>query len=161
MYWLSTMAEDGGADADMGGAVGNGGLEIARHAHGEDAEPVAGGAGGEPGEMGGGIAFGWGDAHQAGQAGAEAGLACGDEGVGVGGGDAGFLRFVTDIDLNQQVRRAAFLLDCVGNGVGQAGAVEHLDDIGQADGVARLVGLQAADEVQAQSGVGGAQGGEF
>jgi len=39
-------AEDGGADADFGGAFLDGDFEIVGHAHGEDGEPEAG-CGGE------------------------------------------------------------------------------------------------------------------
>ena len=41
------------------------------------------------------------------------------------------------------------------------GPVERLDHVGDPHGVARLVGLQAADEVQAERRVGGAQRGEL
>ena len=41
------------------------------------------------------------------------------------------------------------------------GRSRRFDHVGHAHRVARLVGLQAADDVQAQGGVGGAQGGEL
>ena len=89
-------------------------------------------------------------------------LAVGDEAVGIGAGDAGLLRLVADIDLHEQAGRAAFVrCDRGGDGVGEARAVEALDDVGDAHRVARLVGLQPADEVQAQVRLASAQAGEF
>ena len=111
--------------------------------------------------MEGRVGVGGGDAHEAGDFLAEAALAGGDEGVGFGGRDAGFLGFVADIDLDEQVGEAAGFLRGGIERVGEAEAIEAFDDVGEADGVFGLVGLQGADEVQAQAGGGFAQAGEF
>ena len=116
---------------------------------------------GEVLEIGRGVAFGGGDAHQAGQGRAEAGTHGADEGVGLSGGDAGFLRFVADIDLDQQGWRGAGGLHGVGDGVGEFRAVQGFDAMGEPDRRERLVGLQPADEVEFGFGVGGEQSGEF
>ncbi len=71
------------------------------------------------------------------------------------------MRFVADVDLDQQLRQAAGAVGCRGYGVGQARAVEAFDHVGDAHGVGRLVGLQRADQVQAQGWVGSPQGREF
>ena len=86
-------------------------------------------------------------AHQADELGAEPALAVADEAVGIGAGDAGLLRFIAGIDLDQQARLAVFFGHGGGDGIGQFGAVEGLDHIRQPHGVAGLVGLQATDNV--------------
>jgi hypothetical protein len=47
----------------------------------------------------------------------------------------------------------------LGDGVGQTRAVERFDHVGQAHGLGRLVGLQAADKMQPQRGPGRAEAG--
>ncbi len=153
--------EDGGADAHMGGAEADGGLEIAGHAHRQNGQGVARAHVGQRLEEAVGRFAGGRDAHQAAQAFAEPGAAGVDEGVRLGQADARFLRLVADIDLDQQVRQAPEFLGGDFDGVGEARAVEAFDGVGEADGFLGLVGLQGADQVQAQRGVGGAQGGEF
>lgn len=141
----------------MGGAVVDGGFEIAAHAHGEGGEAVPGGDPGEEVEMGGGVVFGGGDAHQA-LDGQGVGVAAeGDEGVGLVGEDAGLLWFGAGVHLDEQVGPAALLLHGLGEGEGELWAVQGFDDIGETHGVARLVGLQRADDVQPQVGVARAE----
>ena len=84
-----------------------------------------------------------------------------DESVGVGARDAGFLRLVADVDLDEEVGAAALGLDGGGESLQQARAVDALDDVGDTDGVARLVGLQRPDEMEAKRRVGVAERREF
>ena len=91
-----------------------------------------------------------GDAHQTAQLFAEARNAGADEDVGFGGGDAGFLGFVADIDLDQEVGDAADALGRRLDGIGEAWPVKGFDGVGGTDGVGGLVGLQRADEVEAE-----------
>lgn len=152
-----TVAEDGGPDADQRCAVGDGHFEIAGHSHRQLGKPVPRGAVGKPGKVRRRIGLGWRDAHQADHGRAEAGLAGVDEGVGLGAGDAAFLRFLPGIDLNEQARRAALTAGGVGDRVGQTLTVEGFDHIGDAHGVRRLVGLQRADDVQPEGRVRGSK----
>ena len=118
---------------------------------------MAGGGGGEPGKVRAGCNVGRRNAHQAGDGGPEPGLALPDKGIGVGRGYAGLLWLVTNIDLDEIVRALAVLVLGLNEGVQQTRAVQYLDDVGQANGVAGLVRLQAADQMQPQLRVGGAQ----
>lgn len=158
---LIAPAENRSADPHMGRTMGDGNLEIAGHAHRQHPQPMPGSAGREPGEMRRRIAIGRRNAHQPDKPAVEPGLTGGNEGIGVSGRDAGLLRFIPDIDLDQQVGRPAFTLDGVGNRVGEFWPVQHINHIGNANRVTRLVGLQPADDVQPHARMGCAQGGEF
>ena len=81
--------------------------------------------------------------------------------VGGGAGDAGFLRLVADIYFYQQARCFFFFADGVGDGVGEFGAIEGMDEIADAHGFPRFVGLQAADKVEHEPGMAGSEGREF
>lgn len=141
--------------------MGNRGFEVGGHAHRQFRQPVTGSAGGEPGEMGGRIGVGWRDAHQAGEGCPEARLAGIDKSVGLGTGDAALLRLLAGVDLDQQAWRATLSGNGVGDGVGEARAIEAFDRVGDTHCLGRLVGLQAADDVQTHGRMGGSQRREF
>jgi hypothetical protein len=63
----------------------------------------------------------------------------GDEAVGLARRDAGLLRLLADIDLDEQARRPALGLDLVGQGAGQLLAVQALDHVEEGHGVAALL----------------------
>ncbi len=102
----------------MRGAAGDGGGKIPGHAHGADNQTVRVGDGCEVAEIRGGVCAFRRDAHEAAQGGAETGDLRADEGVSVGGGNAGFLRLVPDIDLDEQFREFAGGVSRFGDGVG-------------------------------------------
>jgi hypothetical protein len=77
------------------------------------------------------------------------------------GQDAGHLGLGTGIYLDQHENRFAGTNARRRKGVGQLRPVQAFNYVGQPDRLARLVGLQRADDVQAQFGPGGAQGREF
>ena len=72
----------------------------------------------------------------------------GDEGVGVGWQDAGFLRLLAGVDLDETGRAAVLFIHFTGQSGGQFGAVDGLHGVEKAHRVARLVGLQGADQMQ-------------
>jgi hypothetical protein len=75
----------------------------------------------------------------------------------LGARDTGFLRLVADVHLDHHLRPAVLLRHGFGDGLGELRAVQALDDVGQPHGVARLVGLQPADDVKPQGRVAFAQ----
>lgn len=149
--------EQCGADADMGRTMGDRDFEIGGHAHRQRGQAMACGGGGEPGEMRAGRRVGGRNAHEAGDGAAQPRLAQGDEGIGLGGGNSGLLRFIPDIDLDQILRCPTLGLLRIGQGVEQFRPVQYLDHVGQAYGVSCFVSLQAADQMEAEARVRGAQ----
>ena len=61
---------------------------------------------------------------------------------------ARLLRLGAGVDLDEEPRRLAALLDFHGKGGGDLLAVDRLDDVEGLDRLARLVGLQRADQVK-------------
>ena len=141
-------AEDRRADADAGGAEGDGGLEVVAHAHGELRQAVSRGDLGQEREVRARGLTDRRDAHQ--PLGLKTvGLAAGgDEGVGLGGGDAGLLRLLAGVDLDVGAQAKALFLHLVGQHAGELVAIQRLDDVEEGHRVGGLVGLQRADQAQ-------------
>ena len=116
---------------------------------------------GKPDEVRGGILVGRGHAHQPGQGTAEPVLAVGNERVRAITGNAGLLQFIPDIDFDQEPGLTALLRHRGGKRVGKPGTVETFDHLGEAHGIARLVGLEPADDMQAEPGKRARSGGNF
>ncbi len=139
------MAEDGGAEADAGGAFFDGDEEVVGHAHGELGE---GGAGGEVfvaeaaemlevGAGGGWVGVEWGDGHESG----------GDESGewSEGGEERGEGRGVADVETVLGVFGGQLDFDEDGEGFAQ----------GKAGGVEPLRGLEGVEGVDALEELGG------
>ena len=153
---VGSSAEDGGADADDGGALGEGDLEVMRHAHGEFRqseseallELVAEGAqGGEEAVQ---VAFGgvgWGDGHQSDGSGWPLEGASGEEGLGLFGPDAEFGGLAGDIDFDQEWGGFVLLGGDALEASEEFGGVDGVDAGGVADGESHLVGLEVSDEM--------------
>src|SRR6185312_10911187 len=141
-------AENRGADAHVGGAEGDGDLEVGAHAHRQQREPVAPGDLRGQREMRRRCVVERRNAHQAGDREAVTLAAGGDEAVGLLRLNAGFLGLGAGIDLDEQRRAALLPRHFLGERRGKAVAVERMDGVEQGDGVARLVGLQRPDQVQ-------------
>src|SRR4029077_1802758 len=154
-------AEDRGADPDMRRAEADRGLEIGAHPHAELVEAVAPGDLAQQREMQGRLLVLGRDAHQPDDRQADPVAAIGDERIGVGRQDAGFLRFLAGIDLDvaRQMPPAPFHL--ARQRLGQARPVDRLDDIAMRDRVLDLVGLQRPDQMQGQIGKFAAQAGKL
>ena len=90
-------------------------------------------------------------AHQPDQRGAEARFALADERVRIGARNAGLLRLITGIHFDEQRRRAAFPGDCRFDGISQPRPIQRLNHVRQTYRIARLVRLQAADDVQREA----------
>ena len=73
--------------------------------------------------------------------------------VRLGGKHARFLRLLSGIDLHQQSRPLAGPLELGGKSGGKLRPVEALDHVEQFDGVANLVRLQRADQMQLEIGM--------
>ena len=84
-----------------------------------------------------------------------------DEGIDLGRQDARLLRFLAGIDLDVAIRPAAAARHLLGQRGGQPLAVDRFDDIEQRHRLARLVGLQGADQVQFEVGIACLQGRKF
>ncbi len=102
-----------------------------------------------------------GHAHQPGQHRAEPFAAGGDEAVGLAPRNAGFLRLVADVHLDEKKRRPSLPRHRLRERLGEPRPVEALDRVGEPHREPRLVRLQAADQVQPELGVSGAESGEF
>ena len=74
--------------------------------------------------------------------------ATGDEGIRLGRQHAALLRFLAGIDLHEEPRGLAHPRSLACEFLGQALAIERLNDIEELDRLARLVRLQRADHVQ-------------
>ena len=99
-----TRAEDGGADAHIGGAKGDGLLEVAAHAHAQLFQAEPRGDLGEQRKMHGRLLVEGRDAHQAFDHETVFVPASRHKGVRLAGKDAGFLRLFAGIHLHQQAR---------------------------------------------------------
>ena len=75
---------------------------------------------------------------------------CSPAGPAAGDRAAAFLRLVADIDLEEAVGPPARLGHRLGERRHQRRAVDRMDRVEQCDGIAGLVGLQAADQVEPQ-----------
>ncbi len=84
-----------------------------------------------------------------------------DESIGLFARNAGFLRFVAGVDLHEKLGKTPGFLRTLLDGVGQGGAVEALDHVGDLAGFGRLVGLKSADDMQPQVGPALPEFGEF
>ena len=88
-------------------------------------------------------------AHQPLERQAEFGAAGGDEGVGVGRDDAGLLRLLAGVDLDIEPRARGRRAGSPRPGLAASfGRSRRLDHVEEAHGLARLVGLQRADQAQ-------------
>ena len=153
------VAEERRADADVGGAVGDGGLEVAAHAHGEAGEAVARRRGRQEPEVGDGVGVGGRDRHEA-EDGEVVGRAAGGEERGEGVGvDAGLLRLAAGVDLEEEGGAGAAGLHRLAELAGEAVAVEAVDGVEELEGAGELVRLQRADEVELGAGEAGAERG--
>jgi hypothetical protein len=94
------------------------------------------------------------DAHQAGNDEAIFLAAACNEGVGLAGRDAGLLRLLAGVQLDEQFRAFVLRIDFLGQRLAQAGPVDRMDGVEQRHSVLCLVGLQRADQVQRNSGMG-------
>lgn len=150
--WRGTASENGGSDPDQRCIFGNGLLKIRRHAHRQYRQPVTLAHLAQETEMRGGVlAFGR-DAHQATDFRTEPFERGFDESISFFARNAGFLGLVAGIDLHEKLGKTPGFLRAFLNGVGQGGAVEALDHVGDLAGFGRLVGLKSADDMQTQVG---------
>ena len=132
----------------MGGAKGDGGLEIVAHAHGQDGQPVAGRDPGQQAEMRTRRFTHRGNAHQPLYRQGEGAADPVEEGVCVGREHPGLLGLLTRVYLDQEARQAPGLLGCGDEGQGQPVPVQALDDVEDRRGSLGLVGLQGPDQPQ-------------
>ena len=132
----------------MGRAIGDRNLEVGRHAHAQRLKTIARRDLGELAEVRSGVLIMRRNAHEA--IDREAKLVSGKryEGVGISWQHAGFLRLLAGIDLDEETRHSAFLRGRCLEGVGELGPIERFDDIEKPHSLARLVGLQGADEMK-------------
>src|SRR5471032_1445187 len=156
-----TAAEQGAADAHVRGAQLHGGLVVGAHAHADLLQAVACGHLGQQREMQGGFFVDRRDAHQPDDRQLVSVAAGGDEGIEVGRQHACLLWFFAGVDLDEAGGALAGLLHLLGQGRGEAVAVDRLDDVEQSHGIARLVGLQRADQMKLEVGILGLERGEF
>ena len=154
---LSALAEDLRADAHVGGAEGDGRLEVGAHAHAELREAQLAGELGEEGEMHAGLLVERRDAHQAGDVELQLVAAQAQQAGGLLRHDAGLLRLLAGVDLDEELQAPALLGHLLGDGCGDLGPVDGVDRIEQGDGLLGLVGLQRADQVQLDVGIALAQ----
>src|SRR6185312_17020357 len=106
-----TLAEQRRADAHRRGAETDGGLEVGAHAHRELRQAIARGDLGGQREVRSRRLVRRRDAHQALDRQPELAAATADEGVGLVGPRAGFLRLLAGVDLDIEARTAAGALD--------------------------------------------------
>ena len=144
---MLALAEDGAADADMGGAQRDGAFEVAAHTHRQARQSVTLGDFGEQGEVQAGLFVDGRDAHQPLNRKVE-GATVRDEGVGVTGQDAGLLILFAGVDLDEETGAASLFLGQPRYGFGQLGPIDGLDRIEEVECLPRLVGLKRADEVK-------------
>ena len=132
----------------------------AGHAHRQHRQSMPGGAVGEPVEMRRRVALRRGDAHQPGERGAEAAR---QAAMKASASARATPDFCGSSPIFTCTSRSGGGLPRLRRrrGIGQVRSVERFDDVGDAHGFARLVGLQAADDVQAKVRMGGAQCREF
>ncbi len=153
------VAEQGGADANEGGALFDGDLEVPAHAHAEDWEwraenlfPFAGefAAATEDGTR----RFGNGGvgrhAHESVDLEASQGVEGGKFGEKLGRVVAELRRFTRDVDLNQDPQGARGGFRAAVKFLGETQAVDALDHLERLDRVAGFVGLEVADEMPAE-----------
>ena len=145
----------------MGGAFRNGGFEIPAHAHGKNGKAMLGGEIGEIGEMRARIPLHGRDAHQARHRQAKIIPRGTDEGICLCPRAAGFLRFIAGIHLNEDIGPAPLSGHRLGQGLGQFGPIQAFDHIRDPDRIARLIGLQPANDMQTKIRLAGPEGGEF
>ena len=148
----AAAAEQGGADADMGGAEPHRRLVVGAHAHADLGQAVARGHLGQQGEVQRRLLVDRRDAHQPDDRQLVDVAAGGDEGIDVVRQDAGLLRLLAGVDLDVAVGPPAGAFHFLGERRGQPLAVDRLDDVEQGHGIARLVGLQRTDQVQLEVG---------
>ena len=141
----------------MGGAEGDGRLEVGAHAHAEPGEAQLPGELGEEGEMHAGLLVERRNAHQAGDVELQLLAAQAQEAAGLPGHDAGLLRLLAGVDLDEQLQALALLGHLLGDGLGDLGPVDGVDGVEQRDRLLGLVGLQRADQVQLDAGIALAQ----
>ena len=94
-----------------------------------------------------------GDAHETVNGEAIPVAARGQEFIGFTGGDAGLLRFLARIDLDEKARRPALFFDFNRKGLGDFWPVHGLNDVKQPHRLFRLIRLQGADEMEFDIGV--------
>src|SRR5690625_968781 len=88
------------------------------------------------------------DAHEAGKGQAELVATARDEGIGIAGQAAGFLRLLAGIDLDETGERPPRALETGGEAAGDAVAIDGVDHVEQLDGLVDLVALQGADKME-------------
>jgi len=154
LLWRGTRSENCRPDPDFRRAQPDGRFEIAAHPHAEFLKPVPPRTFGQKREMHRRFLIRRRDTHQPGdrQMHFIAGLA--DKIIGIGGWNAGLLRFLTRIHLNEQLRAWRAAIALLYQRPGKARPVQRFDHIEQRHRIAHLVALQRPDQMQAQFGVG-------
>src|SRR5690606_7681977 len=148
---LRPLSEQGAADADVRRAEADRDLEVGAHAHAQHLEVVTLCDLAQQGEMRRRLLVLGRDAHEADDGKpvlAATGL---DEGVGLGRQHARLLRLGTGIHLDQAFGAPSRALHLVSQRLGEAGAVDRLDDVEELDRLPDLVRLQWADQVERQA----------
>ena len=138
----------------MGGAEADRGLEIRGHTHTEASKPVAPGDFGQEREVQRRFLVERRDAHQPLHRQSVFVAAGGDELVGPGREDSGLLGFFAGVDLDQTGGASARPIHLAGESGGELRPVHGLYRVEQRDRIARLVGLERADQVQRGVGSG-------
>ncbi len=139
---LAAFAEDRAADAHMRRAEFDRRLEIPAHAHAEQRQTVLARQLLQQREMRRGRLIRRRDAHQSLHRQPQFVAAQRNEAGGVFRRDAGLLRFLARVYLDEQRRAPAGLFDLGLQRLGELGPVERMDGIETFDRLARLVGLQ-------------------
>src|SRR5690348_7254751 len=117
----------------MGCTEADSDLVVGAHAHAERADAVTPRDFAQQREMQRWLLVHWRNAHQAGDGEAKPSAAIGDEGIGLGRWHASLLRLLAGIDLDEERRPARRALELARQRFRQAGPVERLDDIEEAD----------------------------
>ncbi len=154
-------AENRRSDPDMGRSEPDGFLEIGAHPHRQPFQTVAGRDVREQGKMHRRLLVSRRDAHQPADRQPVLVAARGDERIGVGGQNTRLLGFLAGIDLDQHIRSSSEPVDFAREDRGEFRPVDRFDRVEQGDRIARLVGLQRSDQMEAEVRPGPAQRRKF
>lgn len=143
-----SFAENGGTDPNAGGAEGDGGFVIARHAHGELFDAAFLRKFGEKREVRPGIFVRRGNAHQSLDGKPKLVAAEFYESRSIIGGDTRLLRFQAGVHLHIEFQDLALFPHLLGEHPRNLLTVDRLDDVEKRHGFGCLVGLQRADQMQ-------------